>query len=170
MHPIPALDYLNFPSNGIYSNLAIQVNQCFYSMLQRCNDPCPPSSTNPIYELFQGYMRSPVKIDLVGLTIATDFGTLSSLIIVAILSTVSGMAVPLYRNYQIRNGLSVATEQVIQGLGRARMLSQAAQDDSGWGFYVPAGILYKGESYAARDSNYDEVYPMPMPISPLHLF
>ena len=85
MHPIPALDYLNFPSNGIYSNLAIQVNQCFYSMLQRCNDPCPPSSTNPIYELFQGYMRSPVKIDLVGLTIATDFGTLSSLIIVAIL-------------------------------------------------------------------------------------
>lgn len=91
------------------------------------------------------------------------------ILVVGVIGAVTGMAVPLYRDYQIRNDLNLATEQVTQGLARARLLSQSAQDDSGWGFYVPSGTLYKGETYADRDPNYDEIYPMPSTITPTGL-
>lgn len=96
----------------------------------------------------------------------SGFALIEVLLVIGVLSVVSGMAVPLYRDYQIRNDLNVATEQVTQGLARARLLSQSAQNDDGWGFYIPAGVLYKGSSYASRNSQYDEVYPMPGTITP----
>lgn len=89
---------------------------------------------------------------------------------IGVIGAVTGMAVPLYRDYQIRNDLNLATEQVTQGLARARLLAQSAQDDDGWGFYVPAGVLYKGASYADRDTNHDEVYPMPSTITTTGLY
>lgn len=92
------------------------------------------------------------------------------ILVVGVIGVVTGMAVPLYRDYQIRNDLNLATEQVTQGLARARLLSQSAQDDDGWGFYVPAGILFKGDSYEARDTGFDETYPMPSTITPSGLF
>lgn len=96
----------------------------------------------------------------------TGFALMELILVIGVVGTVTGMAVPLYRDYQIRNDLNLATEQVTQGLARARLLSQSAQDDDGWGFYVPAGVLYKGDNYADRDPAYDEVYPMPSTITP----
>ena len=87
------------------------------------------------------------------------------ILVIGVIGVVSGMAIPLYRDYQIRNDLNLATEQVTQGLARARLLSQSAQEDSGWGFYVPAGVLYKGRTYADRDENAAELYPMPSTIT-----
>jgi len=98
------------------------------------------------------------------------FAILEVILVVGVIGAVTGMSIPLYRDYQIRNDLNLATEQVTQGLARARLLSQSAQDDSGWGFYVPAGVLYKGESYEDRDDSYDETYPMPSTITPTGLF
>jgi prepilin-type N-terminal cleavage/methylation domain-containing protein len=98
------------------------------------------------------------------------FALLELVIVIGIIGTIAGMSVPLYRDYQIRNDLNLATEQVTQGLARARLLSQSAQNDDGWGFYVPAGVLYKGASYAARDTTFDETYPMPSTITPSGLF
>lgn len=97
------------------------------------------------------------------------FALLELILVIGVIGTVTGMAVPLYRDYQIRNDLNLATEQVTQGLARARLLSQSAQEDSGWGFYVPAGVLYKGDSYEHRDPVFDEVYPMPSTITPTGL-
>jgi len=95
----------------------------------------------------------------------SGFALLEVILVVGIIGAVTGMAVPLYRDYQIRNDLNVATEQVTQGLARARLLAQSGQDDDGWGFYVPAGVLYKGGSYETRDTNFDETYPMPSTIT-----
>ncbi len=92
------------------------------------------------------------------------FALIEMILVIGIMGVVGGMAIPLYRDYQIRNDLNLATEQVTQGLARARLLAQSGQDDSGWGFYVPAGVLYKGDSYIGRDSSYDETYPMPSTI------
>ncbi len=92
------------------------------------------------------------------------FALIEMILVIGIVGVVGGMAVPLYRDYQIRNDLNLATEQVTQGLARARLLAQSGQDDSGWGFYIPAGVLYKGDSYTDRDSTYDETYPMPSTI------
>lgn len=93
------------------------------------------------------------------------FALLEVLIVVGLIGSIAGVGIPLYRDYQIRNDLNLATEQVTQGLARARLLSQAAQNDDSWGFFAPAGVLYKGESYATRDPAFDEVYPMPSTIT-----
>lgn len=94
----------------------------------------------------------------------SGFALLEVVLVVGIIGIIGSMSVPLYRDYQIRNDLNLATEQVTQGVARARLLSQSAQDDSGWGFYIPSGTLYKGDSYAERDQGYDESYPMPSTI------
>lgn len=104
------------------------------------------------------------------MTLRRGFSLIEVILVVGLVGAVAGVGVPLYRDYQIRNDLNLATEQVTQGLARARLLSQAAQDDGSWGFYVPAGILYKGESYATRDPAFDETYPMPSTITPRGLF
>lgn len=98
------------------------------------------------------------------------FALLEVLLVVGIVGAVAGVGIPMYRDYQIRNDLNLATEQVTQGLARARLLSQAAQDDDSWGFYAPAGVLYKGDSYATRDQAFDETYPMPSTIKINGLF
>lgn len=100
----------------------------------------------------------------------SGFAMIEVILVVGVIGAVTGMAIPLYRDYQIRNDLNLATEQVTQGLARARLLSQSGQEDSGWGFYVPAGVLYKGESYEDRDDGYDETYPMPSTITTTGLY
>jgi len=94
------------------------------------------------------------------------FALLEVLLVIAILGMISGVSVPMYRDFQIRSDLDSSTEQVTQGLAKARLMAQSGEQDSAWGFYIPAGVLYKGESYAARDPQYDEVYPMPSTITP----
>lgn len=93
------------------------------------------------------------------------YSLIEVIMVMAIISVVTGMTVPLYRAYQIRSDLNIATEQATQGIGRARFLAQGGEENDSWGFYVPAGILFKGSSYAARDATYDETYPMPSTIT-----
>jgi type II secretory pathway pseudopilin PulG len=95
----------------------------------------------------------------------SGFALIELAVVIGILGVLGGMSIPLYRDYQIRNDLNLATEQLIQGLGRSRLLSQSAQEDASWGFYAPSGTLYKGTSYATRDVDSDEVYPMPSTIT-----
>jgi prepilin-type N-terminal cleavage/methylation domain-containing protein len=95
----------------------------------------------------------------------SGFSLIELMLVIGVLGTLGGMSIPLYRDYQIRNDLDVATEQLVQGLARARLLSQSAQDDATWGFYVPSGTLYRGLGYATRDPNSDEVYAMPSTIT-----
>ncbi len=99
------------------------------------------------------------------LSFRKGFSLLEVIMVVSLVGAVAGVGIPLYRDYQIRNDLNLATEQVTQGLARARLLSQAAQNDDSWGFYAPAGVLYKGDSYATRDPEFDETYPMPSTIT-----
>ncbi len=98
------------------------------------------------------------------------FALLEVVLVVGLVGAIAGVGIPLYRDYQIRNDLNLATEQVTQGLARARLLSQSAQNDDAWGFYAPAGVLYKGDSYATRDPAFDETYPMPSTIAIEGLF
>ncbi len=95
----------------------------------------------------------------------SGFSLVEMLMVIGIIGVVGGITVPLYRDYQVRNDLNVATEQVTQGLARARLLSQSAQGDAGWGFYIPDGVLFKGDSYATRDESADEIYEMPSTIA-----
>ncbi len=99
----------------------------------------------------------------------SGFTLIEMVIVLGVVGVTAGLAVPIYRDYQIRSDLNLATEQVKQGLERARLLAQAGTQDDAWGFYVPAGVIYKGSRYfpeegGQRDTTYDEVYPMPSTI------
>ncbi len=93
------------------------------------------------------------------------FAVLELIIVIGILATMTSLSIPAYREYQIRSDLDRTTQQVTQGLARAKLLSTSGERDSAWGFYVPSGTLYKGQSYADRDASFDEVYPMPSTIA-----
>lgn len=93
------------------------------------------------------------------------FSLLEVVIVIGIVGVMSALSVPAYRDYQIRSDLDKVAQQVSQGLARAQLLSKSGERDAMWGFYVPAGVLYKGTSYATRDSSFDQVYPMPSTIA-----
>jgi Tfp pilus assembly major pilin PilA len=93
------------------------------------------------------------------------FALMELLITIGIIGVATTLTIPLYREYQIRNDLDNATQLVTQGLGRAKLLSQTGQGDSAWGFYVPSGTLYKGTSYATRNTQFNESYSMPSTIA-----
>lgn len=93
------------------------------------------------------------------------FTLIEGILALTIVALMGGITVPLYMNYQIQNDLNLAMQQATQGLRRAQLLSQAREGDSVWGFFVPAGTLYKGDSYSERDEAFDEVYPMPSSIT-----
>lgn len=93
------------------------------------------------------------------------FAIIEMLIVIGVMGAIATLSIPLYREYQIRSDLDNAVQQTTQGLARARLLSQLGEGDSMWGFYVPAGVLYKGEAYETRDQEFDETYPMPSTIA-----
>lgn len=81
----------------------------------------------------------------------------------------SAFSVPLYSQWQIRNDLALAKNQIIQGLERAKLNAQAGKEDAEWSFYVPEGSLFPGDDYAeakASDTIWAkaETYPMPSTI------
>ncbi|MFZ2072711.1 MAG: prepilin-type N-terminal cleavage/methylation domain-containing protein [Minisyncoccia bacterium] len=79
-----------------------------------------------------------------------------------------GIAAPVYQDYQVRNGVDVSVNNIIENLRRAQALSMAVEDDSSWGVNVSAGsiILFKGISFIARDPVFDETSEMLGIVSP----
>ena len=93
------------------------------------------------------------------------FTIVETLLTLGIIAVTTGLSVPMYRNFQIRSDLDLVTEQTIQGLRRAQILSQSGENNSAWGYYVQDGVLYQGDAYAVRDPEYDEIYPVPITIN-----
>ena len=97
-----------------------------------------------------------------GFTLVEVLITLSIVILLAVLS------VPVYQSFQVKNDLDVAKNNVIQSLRRAQTLSAASDGDTSWGVKVQTSsiTLFKGTSYAARDTTYDEKFDLPSTITP----
>lgn len=94
------------------------------------------------------------------------FALLEALLVVGIVGVVATFSVPLYSQWQIRNDLALAKNQVIQGLQRAKLNAQAGKGDTAWSFFIPEGRLFQGTDYqtSKADANVwaaSEVFPMP---------
>lgn len=90
------------------------------------------------------------------------FTLLEVILVIATITVLAAISVPVYSSLQVRNDLDVATNTTLQTLRRAQTLSQAVDGDSSWGVKLqPSDItLFKGASYSARDTNFDEVYTL----------
>lgn len=88
------------------------------------------------------------------------FTLLEVLLSVAIIAVLAGMSIPIYQSFQNKNDLDIATTAAVQSLRRAQILSQAVEGDTSWGARLQSGsvVLFKGTSYAGRDSIFDEVF------------
>lgn len=96
------------------------------------------------------------------------FTLIEVLLSVALLTVLAGFSLPVYRSFQIRNDLDIASNTVVQSLYRAQILSQAVSGDSSWGVYVGIGeiVIFQGDTYVTRDSDWDEVFDVPTSITP----
>lgn len=79
---------------------------------------------------------------------------------VALVSFLASSAIPVYRSVQALNDLDTASSLLAQSLRVAQIFSQSVRGDVAWGVHLEAGriIVFKGSSFALRDSNFDEVF------------
>jgi type II secretory pathway pseudopilin PulG len=93
------------------------------------------------------------------------------LLSVSLLMIIGGMIIPSYHTFLVRNDLDIATITLAHNLRQAQSLSQSADGDMTWGVHVGVGsiLVYKGVSYIARDSTFDQNTQIPKSIVPTGL-
>jgi prepilin-type N-terminal cleavage/methylation domain-containing protein len=91
------------------------------------------------------------------------FTLLEVLLSVAIMSLLAGLSLPVYESFARRNDLDVTTQSTVNAIRRAESYARAVQGDSLWGvkFQASGMTLFKGATYAARDTSFDEVITVP---------
>ncbi len=99
--------------------------------------------------------------------ISPGFTLLELLLSIAIFAIVLGFTAPLLYSFQAKNELDLTVNKTAQYLRRAQLFSQAGREDDSWGFMATEEkiILFKGESYAERDSDFDEIFLLPREVT-----
>lgn len=87
------------------------------------------------------------------------------LLVIGIIATTAGIAIPMYRQYQVFIDIDTATEHLVQASRAAQALSQAGKYDSVWGVNLRNGTLFAGESYIERNPNRDVSFPLPSTVA-----
>lgn len=96
------------------------------------------------------------------------FTLLELLLVIATITILVGFSVPVSARSQVKNDLDIATSTIVQSLRRAEILSKAVDGDIGWGVNIGSGniTLFKGNTYATRDTNFDETTTLQPTITP----
>lgn len=96
------------------------------------------------------------------------FTLLELLLSIAIMAALAGISLPIYRNLMKKNDLDIAATTAALSLRRAQLLSQAVDGDTTWGVKIQSGniVIFKGASYATRDTTYDESFDLQNSITP----
>ncbi len=99
------------------------------------------------------------------------FTLLEMLLSLTLMGILTGLSMPLYLSFQNRNDLSLTTELVAQTMRRAEVYARGVNADSQWGVSIQptSAVLFKGSSYASRDTAYDEPISLPASITPTGL-
>lgn len=95
------------------------------------------------------------------------FTLIELLLSVAIIGVLAGLSLPVYESFARRNDLDVTAQGVASAIRRAETYARAVQDDSMWGIrFQSSGVtLFKGTSYATRDTAFDETISVPASVT-----
>ncbi|MCA9375762.1 MAG: prepilin-type N-terminal cleavage/methylation domain-containing protein [Candidatus Doudnabacteria bacterium] len=98
---------------------------------------------------------------------SSGFTLLEILLAVAIVGVVIGIGIPVYGTFKVRNDLNLASVAVAQNMRRAAVLARGSSGDSDWGLAVVDGTItvFRGDSFALRNIEEDEVTPLPGNVS-----
>lgn len=93
---------------------------------------------------------------------------LEVLMSIALLAIIVGIGAPIYQSLQARNSLDLSADTITQSLRRAQTLARFGSGDDSWGLFIQSGTitLFKGNTYAGRVAGFDEVFELPMQITP----
>lgn len=89
------------------------------------------------------------------------------LTIVAILTILTSISIPLLRIFQKESDLTNTAEEIINVLRLTQNKTLASQETSQWGIYFSISIspqeyiLFKGSDYSSRDPSYDLIHKVP---------
>jgi prepilin-type N-terminal cleavage/methylation domain-containing protein len=97
------------------------------------------------------------------------FSMLEMLLSVGIISILAGLSLPIYLSFQTRNDLFITAESTADVLRRAQVYARGSKDDSQWGVEIQSSgvTLFKGTSFASRDTSYDETIAISSGVSGL---
>lgn len=86
------------------------------------------------------------------------FTLIELLLSVSILALVSGIGIPVYQSFQTSSDLEVAQSVTVSSLRRAQTQALVSASDSSWGVYLESSgvTVFKGQTFATRDINFDE--------------
>jgi prepilin-type N-terminal cleavage/methylation domain-containing protein len=95
------------------------------------------------------------------------FTLVEVMVVVAIVAVLAFLAASLGASSYTKSQLSVETEDLILALRRAQSRTVSGYKDGTWGVHLTASgyTLFKGSTYAGRDSSYDEVHTYPPTIT-----
>jgi len=95
------------------------------------------------------------------------FTLLEILLVVAIIIFLAAITFPLGFDFYKRQQLQTHSQQILQTLRRVQLKAMAVELESSFGVYLTNDnyILFKGDSYANRDSQYDEIFDLPQIIT-----
>jgi prepilin-type N-terminal cleavage/methylation domain-containing protein len=87
------------------------------------------------------------------------FTLVEIILVVALIAVIGGMMVIIDPSFIAKNDVEVSGAVVTESLRRARILSTGSVDDSRWGVHIDEGsvIVFKGDSFSGRESEFDEV-------------
>lgn len=93
------------------------------------------------------------------------FTLLETLLVILIIVFLAALIFPLGLDFYKNQQLQTHSQQILQTLRRAQSKAMAGEQDSSFGVYFDNDnnkyILFKGNSYPTRDSQYDEVFDLP---------
>lgn len=91
------------------------------------------------------------------------FTLIEILIVISMILFLFGLSLPVYQSMMFGSEVENANKILVSTLRRAQTQSTAGLDDSKWGVYVTSThvILFKGDTYATRDTTADTSYTFP---------
>lgn len=92
---------------------------------------------------------------------------LEILIIISIIAILASLTLPLGLDFYRSQQLETQSQGILQTLRRAQLKAMSQEGDSQFGVYITNDnyTLFKGNSYLARDAQYDEVFDLPIIIN-----
>lgn len=117
--------------------------------------------------LLAGYLRSMCEKG----SKLPGFNLVEVILSIGLFAALVTATVPVYRTFQVHNDLTLAAGATAQALRRAQWEARASSGDTTWGVNVQTGAvtLFRGASYATRDTDYDDVYVLGSSITPTGL-
>ncbi|OGI27051.1 MAG: hypothetical protein A2359_01755 [Candidatus Moranbacteria bacterium RIFOXYB1_FULL_43_19] len=93
------------------------------------------------------------------------FTLLEIILTIALIGILTGAFFATFRNFQFGNDMDVAVSGIVQSVRRAQLLSQGVFGEDDWGvkIFEDRLVIFKGESFAGRDTSKDETLEFSAP-------